>query len=318
MRQLGTRRSQSRSIVKILAASFVMLFLVAAVIKLLGLADLVLGGPKTVFNLITNTGLKSDNDHINVLLLGIGGQGHEGPNLTDTMILASIEKDGQDVTFVSIPRDLWAPSISAKINAAYAYGQEKNNQGLILAKNTVGQLFDIPIHYAIRVDFSGFVRAADLVDGLDVDVENSFVDLKYPIEGKEDDTCGLKIETQKINEVNTQVVIDATGSANIISEENDPFTCRYETISFTKGPTHMDGATALKFVRSRHGTNNEGSDFARSARQQKVILAFRQKVLSGQTLLNPKTIINLATTFRGAIRGTSGKDHPSTSPPHHG
>ena len=63
----------------------------------------------------------------------------------------------------------------------------------------------------------------------------------------------------------------------------------------------MDGATALKYVRSRHGNNNEGSDFARSARQQKVILAFRQKVISSQTLLSPTTIIGLIGTFDKSI-----------------
>jgi anionic cell wall polymer biosynthesis LytR-Cps2A-Psr (LCP) family protein len=63
----------------------------------------------------------------------------------------------------------------------------------------------------------------------------------------------------------------------------------------------MDGKTALKFVRSRHGTNEQGSDFARSARQQKVILAFREKVLSTETLLSPSTILDLAKTFGASI-----------------
>lgn len=67
------------------------------------------------------------------------------------------------------------------------------------------------------------------------------------------------------------------------------------------GQLHLDGATALKFVRSRYGTNGEGSDFARSARQQKVILAFRQKVLSSQTLTDPKTVLNLVKTFGASI-----------------
>ncbi|MBD3251090.1 hypothetical protein GF380_01285, partial [Candidatus Uhrbacteria bacterium] len=55
----------------------------------------------------------------------------------------------------------------------------------------------------------------------------------------------------------------------------------------------MDGDTALKFVRSRHGNNGEGSDFARAARQQKVILAAKEKLLSGRTLTNPQRLIKL-------------------------
>ena len=59
----------------------------------------------------------------------------------------------------------------------------------------------------------------------------------------------------------------------------------------------MDGETALKFVRSRHGTDGEGSDFSRSKRQQKVIEAFKNKVLSLETLVNTQKIAALAQTF---------------------
>lgn len=284
--------------------SLILLLLLLAVIRILGLEKLVFKGPKTVVQLITDTGLKSDRGRINVLLLGIGGQGHQGPNLSDTMILASINKEDKDIALVSIPRDLWAPNISAKINHTYAYGQEKDDQGLELAKETVSLLFDMPIHYAVRLDFGGFVKAVDLVGGLDIDVERAFVDPKYPIAGRQDDLCGLTLETQEKDGVTQQVVRDAIGSAMPlaeITEENNPFVCRYETITFKKGPTNMDGTTALKFVRSRHGTNGEGSDFARSARQQKVLLAFREKVLSSETLLNPKTIIDLINTFGQSI-----------------
>jgi hypothetical protein len=52
----------------------------------------------------------------------------------------------------------------------------------------------------------------------------------------------------------------------------------------------MDGSLALKFARSRHGTNGEGSDFARAARQQKILLAVKEKILSPSVLLNPKRL----------------------------
>lgn len=300
MREIGKSQKKSNYLVKIFGLSILLFILTVAVIKFLNLERFVVRGPKTVIQLITDTGLKSDNGRVNVLLLGIGGTGHEGPNLADTIILASIDKGGRDVALVSIPRDLWAPSFSAKINSAYAYGQGKD-QGLELAKKTVSLLFGIPVHYAVRVDFDGFIKAVDLADGLDVNVEVPFTDSKYPLFGREDDTCGLAVETDFENGMMVTVVRDATGSAMVVTEENNPFTCRYETISFARGLTHMDGATALKFVRSRHGTNDEGSDFARSARQHKIILAFRSQVLSTQTLINPKTIIDLISTFGQSI-----------------
>jgi len=144
----------------------------------------------------------------------------------------------------------------------------------------------------------------DLVGGIDVEIENPFSDPKYPIPGKEDDTCGLTIEDEQENGQIIKIVKDATGSAipfNQINDRNNPFTCRFETIIFKKGPAHFDGITALKFVRSRYGTNDEGNDFARSARQQKVILAFRQKVLSSEILTSPKIIIDLANTFGQSV-----------------
>lgn len=299
-----TGRKNDNKLLKIIFLALVLLGATLLLIKLLNLEKVVFKGPKTVVQLITDSGLRSDKNRVNVLLLGIGGSGHDGPDLTDTIILASIDKDAKDVALVSIPRDLWAPSIEAKINHAYALGEGKNGEGLGLAKETVSFLFGMPIHYAFRIDFNGFTKAVDLLDGIDVTVENSFVDPKYPISGREDDLCGFTIETEDRDGIQIQVVKDATGSATPtteITDDNNPFACRYETLTFTKGDTHMDGKTALKFVRSRHGTNGEGSDFSRSARQQKAILAFRQKVLSQETLLDPKSLVDLAKTFGDSI-----------------
>lgn len=310
MRQIGKTHG-SLSAVKILTIAILVTILGAGIIKLLKLERFFLKGPQTVIQLITDSGLQSDNDRINILLLGTGGQGHDGPDLTDTIMLASIDKDGDDTVLISIPRDLWAPSLQAKINHAYAFGQEKDGKGLALARDTVRRLFDLPIHYTVRVDFDGFIKAIDLVGGLDFTVDNAFVDERYPIPGRENELCGLTIELEEIDGFKTEVVKDATGSAlplYTITDENNPFTCRYETLTFTKGPTHMDGQTALKFVRSRHGTNGEGSDFQRSARQQKVILSFKEKVFSAQTFFDPKLIIDLITTFDTAIDTDVGND----------
>ena len=304
MRQLGEKRSRV-SAVKILAIAALVTILGATIIKLLSLERFFFKGPQTVIQLITDSGLKSDNRRINILLLGTAGGDHEGPDLSDTIMLASIDKDGDDTVLISIPRDLWAPSLEAKINHAYAYGQEKEgDQGLELARDTVRRLFDLPIHYAVRVDFDGFIKAVDLVDGLDLVIDKSFIDERYPIPGKENELCGLTIETQEINGIPIEVIKDATGSAMPLAEitdQNNPFVCRYETLTFKQGLTRMDGKTTLKFVRSRHGTNGEGSDFSRSARQQKVILAFREKVFSAQTFFDPKIIIDLVKTFDAAI-----------------
>ncbi|OGD83721.1 hypothetical protein A3A54_01815 [Candidatus Curtissbacteria bacterium RIFCSPLOWO2_01_FULL_39_62] len=303
MRQLGHKPKRSAPILKILILAIVLTFVVLGVIKFLNLGEFVFKGPKTVVELITDTGLESDRGRVNLLLLGTGGPGHEGPYLSDTMIFASIDKKGKDVVLVSIPRDLWAPNLRAKINSAYAYGLEQGD-GLELVQETISLLFGMPVHYAVRLDFDGFVKAVDLVDGLNVNVENAFIDERYPISGKENNLCGLTIETEEIDGQETKVVKisdDEKIRIDELNDNNDPFTCRYETIEFAQGSTLMDGETALKFVRSRKGTNDEGSDFARSARQQKAILAFRDKMLSSEILTNPSTIIDLIKTFGQSI-----------------
>lgn len=297
IKELGHKPKATRSIGKILVIAFGILAALILLLQIFNLSDLVFKAPKAVVNLLTDGGLKSDNGRVNILLLGVGGEGHDGPYLSDSIILASIDKKGKDLALINIPRDLWVPDINQKINAAYAFGQEKDKQGLEVAKKTVSGLFGVPIHYGFRIDFDGFVNAIDLVGGLDINVENDFTDSTYPEAGKENDTCGIQIE----NKNGDVYFIDSTGSAVLLTEENNPFFCRYEVLTFIKGQTSMDGKMALKFVRSRHGNNGENSDFARSARQEKVLTAFKQKVFSTETLLNPKRIVDLVSTFGNSI-----------------
>lgn len=198
--------------------------------------------------------LKGEEDgRINVLLLGVGGEGHQGTYLSDTMIVASVDTNQQKVSLISIPRDLYVPIEKYgwhKINHANAYGEnEKQGYGGILASKTVGKIFNIPIHYYVRADFDGFKKIIDDVGKIDICVDNSFVDEKYP-----DNNFG------------------------------------YNPINFQQGWQKMDGDRALKYVRSRHGNNNEGSDFARSERQQKVLLSIKEKVSNFSFWINPKKI----------------------------
>lgn len=232
--------------------------------------------------------LKKTEDRVNVLFLGIGGGKHDGPLLTDTIIYANIDPKLQSITLISIPRDLWLPDLKAKINTAYAYGEErKKGGGLLLTKAVVEKILNQPVDYIIRIDFNGFVKAIDMISGIDVDVEKSFEDLEYPIVGKETDTCGFAGEEFEKR---------ATQSAIF-----EAFPCRYEQIYFQKGLAHMDGEKSLKFVRSRHAKGTEGTDFARSRRQDVIIKAFKDKVFSLNTLLNPGRLMSLYNVFQDSI-----------------
>ncbi len=195
-------------------------------------------------------------DRINILLLGMGGVGHDGPFLTDTIIIASIKPSTGQVAMISIPRDLGVKIPDHgwyKINHASAFGEaNKRNTGGELASKVIEDTFDIKIHHYARVDFTAFSEIIDEVGGVTVNIERSFTDETFPAPNYE-----------------------------------------FQTVSFEKGLKVMDGLTALQYARSRHGNNGEGSDFARARRQQKIILALKQKLLSFSTLINPLKINNI-------------------------
>lgn len=283
------------------------LCLVIAVLSALAIFLTTLSGSSSVVNYIFSTSnLRASSNRVNILLLGIPGGSYDGRDLTDTIMVASYNLKTNQVYLFSIPRDLWLPSLKSKANAVYEIGLSQNN-GLGLAKTIFGNVLGIPIHYSLRVDFRGFVKAIDAIEGIEVVVEKSFDDYLYPIQGKENDLCGNTEQEMEFNDMEAKklniepgkqkVLITTDGKIATDSASEDKgvkyFSCRYEHIEFQKGKTAMNGAIALSFVRSRHGTNGEGSDFARSKRQQKVIEAVRDKVLSLETLANPKIVTDL-------------------------
>jgi LCP family protein required for cell wall assembly len=237
----------------------------------------VMVGPKMAFSLLSADTASLDvyNNRVNLLILGIGGKGHEELDLTDTIIFASIDRTTADAAMFSVPRDIWLDSLKTKINATYHYGEEKAaGGGFVLMKDAVYQILNQPIHYAILIDFEGFVQIIDLLGGVKIKVDRSFDDYKYPIPGKGRDECG-----------------------------GDPeYKCRYEHLHFESGEQEMNGETALKFVRSRNAEGEEGTDFARSKRQQKVILAVAKKLFSYQVLLSPTKIMELKKTFGDHVK----------------
>lgn len=201
---------------------------------------------------------KTDNEPnlLRILVLGISGPGHDGSLLTDSIMLATVDLDTKKVGIVSIPRDTAYPRVDGtfeKINAVHAY-EEQDHPG------------------------EGAVRTAQ----------------------KFSDFFGVNIDhVVRIDFRGFAAFIDAIGDVNVDVEKSfsdnqyptpDDL---WQTISFKKGPQTMDGATALIYARSRHGNNGEGSDFARARRQQLIMLAVRQKLLSLNTLADPGKLANL-------------------------
>jgi len=204
---------------------------------------------------------------VTVLLLGFGGAGHDGGYLTDTLQVMSFDPKTGTVTLISVPRDLWiqVPSYQGRggywgrINEAYTIGMgqvDRNDMNVPYAKHDAGgqqamkavsQVLGIQIDYWISMDFVGFRRFIDAIGGVDVNVERAFTDTEYP---------------------------------NNDDADVDP---SYRTVHFDARLQHMDGETAITFARSRHAPE-DGNDFGRSRRQQLLMEAVKDKVVSVETI----------------------------------
>lgn len=310
-RQNPLKLRKVKRIVKKLSPSVLVIGLLTALAVFL----VTLASSSTVvsFNLLGSS-LKSTDNKVNILFLGTAGGTHDGADLTDTIMVASYNLKTDQVYLISIPRDLWLPELRGKANIVYQMGLPQKN-GLNLAKTIMGNILGVPIHYALRIDFRGFVQAVDQLGGLDIIVNNSFDDYNYPITGKENDLCGYtekeidfsedQAKALNVGQGKRKVFVSPEGRIATDSAKEDMgvkyFSCRYEHLSFRQGLQYMDGETALKFVRSRHGTSGEASDFARSKRQEKVLQAIRGKILSLDTLFNIPKITELIKTFGQSI-----------------
>ncbi len=215
------------------------------------------------------TALNGEGDgRVNILLLGKGGPGHDAPDLTDTILVASIDPIQYEASLLSIPRDLWVSSDqgNTKINAVYANAkyavlngapienqEEKAEEaGFNAIESAVEQSMGIPIHYHMMIDFKGFERAVDTVGGVEIDVSEPLYEVMH---------------------INGQQYI----------------------LNVQTGRQSFDGFKALAYSRSRM-TSRRG-DFDRTERQRQMLIGLKDRIFSLGTLANPKTVSDLLSDF---------------------
>lgn len=220
--------------------------------------------------------LNSEGDgRINVLLLGKGGDTHQGGELTDSMTIASIDPFTNKASLLSIPRDLYVdvPGFwSMKINAAYATAKfkaldegsgekEAEEAGVSTLEDTIEEYIGVPIHYYVMLDFFAFEDAVNAVGGVDVDVKTRLYDRNF-----------------------------------------------YPTyiLDLQPGTHELSGQEALFYVRSRY-TSPRG-DFDRAERQREVLLALKDKILSAGTFANPLRISNLLDSIGDNVHSSLSVD----------
>jgi len=269
---------------------------------------------KTIYKNGQNTSsIVKEKTEYNFLLIGYGGfdsngKAHEGPYLTDSLMIAHIDIKKNTISLISLPRDIWVklPTKSkavfhSKINSLYQISlNPKNYPDIDLKKSGTPELLTraietvtgLTIDNYIAVDFAGFEKAIDSLGGVDVDVQKTFDDYEYPLADKEKELCGKEAEFEQVkkfmepgySEEEKKKLFSEKPELelffkNIAEDPKEAFPCRYEHLHFDKGIVHMDGTTALKYVRSRHSLQ-DGSDFGRGARQQQFVKAVKNKLIS--------------------------------------
>ncbi len=211
----------------------------------------------------------------NILVLGMAGGDHAGGDLADSIMVMTVDSTRDSIQLLSVPRDIWVPSMQDKVNTAYHYGFERDGEegSRVLSKAAVEEVTGIPIHYIWQLDFSGFERIIDALGGITVVIERGFTDARYPIAGRENDEC----------------------------DGDSEYACRYKTVSFLEGSHHMSGEEALMYVRSRNAVGAEGTDIARGQRQQQVLKAVIARVLTPKVFLNVGQIQKIEETVDQTI-----------------
>lgn len=190
-----------------------------------------------------------DEGRTNFLFIGVDSEA----GLTDTIMVVSLFHKEKKIVTINIPRDFYVNAsyqtdtgktllVKEKINALYPYAERdsvREGAGARALSDFVSSEFGIPIHYWATTNFEGVEALVDELDGVSVNVPNSFKDCEFP------------------NRNYTGVIRPCP--------------------SFKEGLVNMNGENSLIYARSRYGDNNEGNDFARSKRQSIVVQSIAVK-----------------------------------------
>jgi LCP family protein required for cell wall assembly len=210
--------------------------------------------------------VSAPTDPFTVLLLGSDDDSKFVPDRlnTQSMILVRVDPNTKQATMLSIPRDLWVPIPSLGVGKISTAYNLGGPQGAVQAVETN---FKVHIDDYVWIGLNGLVKLIDKLGGVNVQVTNPVMDDFYPAD---------------------------------LNSADDPY--GYYRVAVLPGATHMDGVHALQYVRSRHGDLR--GDFARSERQQQLLLAIKAQ----SSRLNVSDFPGLASAMNGEIKTSISLD----------
>lgn len=241
-----------------------------------------------IFDLIQSKPLRQDaNGRSNILVFGTAddseGGTHEGGNLTDSIMVLSVNQTTNEAFMVSLPRDLYVQhdpvcpilgTNAGKLNETYfchSRDGEDETAGAAGLQEMAGTILGIDIHYYVHVNFSVVVDAVDAVGGVEVTIESN--------------PAGMGI-----------------------LDRNFDWVCNYECyyVRYDDGEiANLDGEHALALARARNAQGGYGlaaGNFDREQNQQKIMKALLDKSVSAGTLANPARVLGLVEAMGDNLR----------------
>lgn len=237
----------------------------------------------SIFDIIQSQPLKEDEyGRSNFVIFGTAedDEGHGGANLTDSIMVVSLDQDKKDIYMLSLPRDLWVEyeetctvGNQGKLNAAYFCASndgEDEAAGAAALQAQAKTITGLDIQYYVHLNFTAVIQAVDAVGGIDVKIETS--DPRGILDRNFDWKCN--------------------------------YTCYY--VNYEQGEVaHLDGEHALALARARNangGYGLPGGNFDREKNQQLIIKALREKALSAGTLTNVGAVTGLIDALGNNLR----------------
>jgi LCP family protein required for cell wall assembly len=248
-----------------------------------------------IFEALTgqNTPLQTDSQgRTNILVFGTSEDdpGHDGANLTDSIMVLSIDQNKKTAQMLSVPRDLWVQydhsctvGFAGKINAVYECGLENTKKSEDAASqqfmNKVDSVLGISLQYYAHVNYTVVKDTVDAVGGIDVNIAGD----------------------------GSQGIYDTNFDWNCPGGR--PYSCK-NVYYPTNGTYHLNGTQALYLARARadggaYSYKDFGlahGDFDRQANQQKILKALQTKMMSAGTLGNPVKVLGIINSLGTNLR----------------